>query len=109
MRRPMPFRPAIRPLALVGAAVAASLALAGCVPNTGNAASRVTVKIADDACAVSRSTADSGAVAFSITNSGTDVNEFEILADDKLRTVAEKENISPGQTVTLVAQLEPGT
>ncbi|MBC7589927.1 MAG: hypothetical protein H7226_02635 [Salinibacterium sp.] len=39
-----------------------------------------------------------GAVSFSITNSGTDLNEFYILADDKLRIVGEKENVIPGQT-----------
>jgi iron uptake system component EfeO len=107
----MPARPSAlrRPVALVAAALAACMVLSACVQNHTSATSRVTVKITDDTCAVSRATANSGAVAFSITNSGTDVNEFEILADDKLRSVAEKENITPGQTVTLVAQLEPGT
>jgi iron uptake system component EfeO len=37
------------------------------------------------------------------------VNEFYILADDKLRIVGEKENITPGATVDYVAQLSPGT
>jgi len=101
----MPFRPAV----LVGTAITVSLALAGCVQNDASTASRLTVKISDDACVVSHATAASGTVAFTMTNSGTDVNEFEILAHDKLRTVGEKENIAPGQTVTLVAQLQPGT
>ncbi|HEY4152572.1 MAG TPA: imelysin family protein, partial [Pseudolysinimonas sp.] len=99
----------IRPLALAGIAVAIAIALTGCVPNHAATTSRLTVKITDDSCAVSASTATSGSVAFTLTNSGTDVNEFEILADDKLRIVGEKENVTPGQTVTLVAQLEPGT
>jgi iron uptake system component EfeO len=99
----------IRPLAVVGLAVAAALALAGCVPNHTATASQLTVKITDDGCAVSTPTAVSGNVAFTVTNAGTDVNEFEILADDKLRIVGEKENVTPGQTVSLVAQLEPGT
>ena len=106
----MPIRPlAARSLAIVGVAVAAALALAGCVPNNVATTSQLTVKITDDGCLVSDSTAVSGNVAFKLTNSGTDVNEFEILADDKLRIVGEKENVTPGQTVSLVAQLEPGT
>ena len=99
----------IRPPAIAVAAVAVALVLAGCVPNNVATASQLTVKITDDGCAVSGTTAPSGNVAFKLTNSGTDVNEFEILADDKLRIVSEKENVTPGQTVSLVAQLEPGT
>jgi iron uptake system component EfeO len=99
----------VRPPALAGVVVAAALVLAGCVPNNVGTASQLTVKITDDGCAVSGSTAVSGNVAFTLTNSGSDVNEFEILADDKLRIVGEKENLTPGQTVSLVAQLEPGT
>ena len=99
----------IRPLAAVGVAAVLALALAGCVSNNVAAASKLDVKITDDGCAVSAATASSGAVSFTLTNSGTDVNEFEILADDKLRIVGEKENVTPGQTVSLVAQLEPGT
>jgi iron uptake system component EfeO len=101
-----------RPLASVGLAVAlaitAAAVLTGCVQNN-SASTRVSVKILDDSCTVSRSTVHAGAVAFTLTNSGTDVNEFEILSGDKKRTVAEKENIAPGQTVTLVAQLDAGT
>lgn len=92
---------------LAGAGVLA-LALTGCVPNqTGGDA--LTVDISDDACSVSVAKATAGAVTFSITNNGTDVNEFEILASDKLRIVGEKENVTPGQTVSYVAQLNPGT
>jgi iron uptake system component EfeO len=99
-----------RPLATVGAAAAALLVLAGCVPNnTDGGAAALTVAIADDSCAVSTDTAAAGAVTFSLTNNGSDVNEFEILADDQLRIVGEKENIIPGSTVDYAAQLEPGT
>lgn len=99
----------LRPLAVAGVAVIAALALSGCVPNKVATASQLTVTITDDGCAVSASTAPSGNVAFTLTNKGSDVNEFEILAEDKLRIVGEKENVTPGQTVSLVAQLEPGT
>ena len=96
---------------LAGAAGAGALALVltGCVPNNAAGGSALTVAITDDTCAVSEATTAAGNVTFSITNNGTDVNEFEILADDKLRIVGEKENVTPGQTVSYVAQLAPGT
>lgn len=92
---------------LAGAGILA-LILSGCVPNDAGTTA-LSVAVTDDACEVSESTTTAGAVTFSITNSGTDVNEFEILADDKLRIVGEKENVTPGQTVSYVAQLAPGT
>ncbi|OOB91919.1 iron uptake system protein EfeO [Rathayibacter sp. VKM Ac-2630] len=94
---------------LAGAGVLA-FALSGCVPNSAASSSAaLDVAISDEACDVSAATASAGAVTFSLANEGTDVNEFEILADDKLRIVGEKENVTPGQTVSYVAQLEPGT
>ena len=95
---------------LIGIAGAGALALAlsGCVPNQP-ASAALTVDVKDDACVVSQNTAETGAITFEITNSGTDVNEFEILAEDKLRIVGEKENVTPGQTISYVAQLAPGT
>lgn len=106
------FSPLVRRPAVVTAlAGVLALALAGCVPNSPAAqgGSALTVDIKDDACAVSAAEATAGSVTFSLTNSGTDVNEFEILASDKLRIVGEKENVTPGQTVDYTAQLEPGT
>ena len=94
--------------AAAGLAVLA-FALAGCVPNATAGSTALTVDVTDDSCVVSENTATAGAITFSITNNGTDLNEFEILADDKLRIVGEKENVTPGQTVSYVAQLEPGT
>jgi len=85
-----------------------ALALTGCVPNSANRTT-VSVAITDSTCLVSEVAATSGSITFTIKNTGSDVNEFEILADDKLRIVGEKENITPGQTVSYVAQLEPGT
>lgn len=100
-------RPARTPLAATAALGLAALALTACVPN--NAGTALTVDITDSGCAVSADTAEAGAVSFELTNSGTDVNEFEILAEDQLRIVGEKENVTPGQTVSYVAQLDPGT
>jgi iron uptake system component EfeO len=98
-----------RTLAGVAGAGILALALTGCVPNNQAGAATLAVDVTDDTCVVSETTAASGAITFEITNSGTDVNEFEILADDKLRIVGEKENVTPGQTVSYVAQLAPGT
>ncbi|RUQ99237.1 iron uptake system protein EfeO [Labedella endophytica] len=99
-----------RPLPLAGGIALVSLALAGCVANNPtDDASALTVSIADDACEVSADSAAAGVVTFSLSNDGSDVNEFEILADDKLRIVGEKENIAPGQTVDYVADLPAGT
>lgn len=97
-----------RPALGFAALTAVALTLTGCVANnTGTDA--LSVDITDDSCAVSTATAPSGAITFRATNNGSEVNEFEILAEDKLRIVGEKENITPGQTVDYVIQLEPGT
>jgi iron uptake system component EfeO len=99
----------IRPLLVVAAAAGAALALTGCVPNAPvGGASAIAVAITDDTCEVSTATAPAGNVTFELTNSGSDVNEFEILAEDQLRVVGEKENVVPG-TTTYTAQLQPGT
>lgn len=97
-----------RALAASAAVTALALALTGCVAKT-DLATAIAVDITDDTCDVAVDTAPAGAVTFSLTNHGSDVNEFEILADDKLRIVGEKENVTPGQEVEFVAQLAPGT
>ena len=100
---------------IAGAAAAGALALVltGCVPNnTGggsNASASIKVAASDKSCDLSASTAPSGPVTFTISNTGSDVTELEILAADKLRIVGEKENVGPGTNPTYVAQLEPGT
>jgi len=105
----MPTRTTARtPLTAVAALGVAALALAGCVPNAPGGTA-LTVEITDTGCAVSANTAVAGPVSFELSNAGSDVNEFEILADDQLRIVGEKENVAPGQTVSYVAQLDPGT
>jgi len=101
-----------RLIAGVAAAGALALVLAGCVPNAREAAgagSRISISASDSACDLSTSTVASGAVTFTITNTGSDVTELEILAHDKVHIVGEKENIGPGTSPRYVAQLEPGT
>ena len=109
-----------RSRAAAGIAVVAALSLTGCVANSsstpaasGSAAAKdgapLTVTITDDTCALSAATAPSGVVNFKLANNGTVRNEFEILAEDKLRIVGERENLGPGTTVDYSITLQPGT
>jgi len=102
----------------VVAAALAALVLpfaAACVPNetadpsASGSAGALTVTSTDTACDVSATEADSGTVRFSVTNAGDDVTEFYLLGEDGLRVVAEVENVGPGLSRDLIAQVEPGT
>jgi iron uptake system component EfeO len=97
------------PALAVGLA-AAALVLAGCVARTDVAAAdALTVSAAGDACAVSAATAASGPLAFEVSNTGDQVTEFYLLAEDGLRIVGEVENIAPGASRTLTVVAQPGT
>lgn len=107
---------------VVSAAMVSAMGLAGCTANNSSSSSSSTeqtasseaadgvieVTITDDNCVVSANSAKSGTVTFSVTNNGTAVNEFEILAEDQLQIVTERENITPGTTVEVTAILETG-
>jgi iron uptake system component EfeO len=97
---------------LVGAAAAlgvVTIVLAGCVAKADVAASdALTVTSTADGCEVSGSSATSGTLAFDVTNSGDEVTEFYLLADDGLRIVGEVENIAPGASRTLTVVAQPG-
>jgi iron uptake system component EfeO len=86
------------------------LALTGCVANApaGSANASLTVDSSADACTISAAEAPAGTLSFSVTNSGDQVTEFYLLADDGLRIVGEAENIGPGLTRDLVVQLAEG-
>ena len=86
------------------------LTLTGCVANApaGSDRASVTVDSSTDACAVSAQETPAGNLSFSITNTGDQVTEFYLLADDGLRIVGEAENIGPGLTRDLVVQLSEG-
>ncbi|WP_345752890.1 iron uptake system protein EfeO [Microbacterium rhizophilus] len=109
-----PLRPRIaRPsIALVGAALGA-VALSGCVPNSATAPGEagpgaLAVTSTDEACEVSAATATSGTLAFDVTNDGSQVTEFYLLAEDGLRIVGEVENVAPGASRTLTVVAQPG-
>jgi iron uptake system component EfeO len=57
---------------------------------------------------MSDTAAPSGNVVFEVTNGGSDVTEFYLLADDGLRIIGEVENIGPGITRNLVVRASPG-
>lgn len=98
------------------AAIALTVPLAGCVDNapptqdsgTAGGPAALTVDSSADACTLSATTAPSGNLVFTVTNTGADVTEFYLLADDGLRIVAEVENIGPGLSRDLVTVAKPG-
>lgn len=98
------------PLAVLGLALAACTDNAA-APLTGGSAGSgpITVTLADDGCTLSATSVPSGQVTFTITNQGTVPNEFEVLAEDKLRILTEKENIGPGSTVEVTTSLAEGS
>ena len=89
------------------ASLALTLPLAGCVENSSG--DSIDVQAKEDVCTVATNSVESGTSTFSITNSGERVTEFYVLADDGLRVIAERENITPGSTADLTVQLEPGS
>ena len=94
----------------IATGAAALLALSACVSNTSSAkgATSIDVESTASACKVSLSTAPSGTVEFTVTNSADKATEFYLLADDGLRVVGEVENVAPGAPRKLTVTLEPG-
>lgn len=114
--------PSRRAVLRAGSASAAILAVAGLAACTDNptasggsgggtqaAGGPITVTITDDGLELSRTSVPAGQITFSVANKGTVPNEFEILADDRLRIITEKENIGPGTTVEVTTALAEGT
>lgn len=104
--------PVLSRTVLAGVAVA-TLTLAACTDNapstTASADARaLTVQATDTSCQVSAASAPSGTLRFAVTNTGSKINEFYVLASDGLRIVAEVENIGPGLTRDLVVAAPAG-
>lgn len=106
------------------AALVAAAAMTGCTTNTpagapagstagsGDptaSAGTMAVQATDTSCGVSAATAPSGNLVFNVTNGGSKVTEFYLLASDGLRIVGEVENIGPGISRNLVVQAPPGS
>lgn len=83
--------------------------LAACTSTATTSAGAITVTSTDDACEVTSSQAPSGVVRFTITNAGSQVTEFYLLAEDGLQVIGEAENIGPGLSRDLVVTAAPGT
>jgi iron uptake system component EfeO len=97
---------------ILATTVTGLIALTGCVANGSSGTTThkaLTVESTATACTVSEHEAPAGSVRFSITNSGDQVTEFYLLADDGKRIVGEAENIGPGLSRDLVVQLSAGS
>lgn len=88
----------------------AALALSGCVPNTGADADATSVDVESSAteCIVSTTSAPSGSVVFTVTNTGEQETEFYLLGDDGKRVVGEVEHIGPGTSRDLTVTVTAG-
>lgn len=69
----------------------------------------ITVTSSDDACTLSSAKVGSGTLNFTVKNTGSQVTEFYLYAEDGKRVVGEVENIGPGLTRELVVTVSPGT
>lgn len=108
--------PSLRRAVVIVALVGAGGLLASCTDKADSGATkdgsdpaRLTVTATDDACTVSSAEAPSGTLTFAVTNTGSKVNEFYLLAEDGVRVVGEVENIGPGLTRNLVVRVKPGS
>ena len=101
-----------RKLVGVAACVLGAPLLAGCTENPSQASDQadrgpITVRATDTTCDVAPQSAPSGRLQFIVTNGGSKVNEFYLLAEDG-RVVGEVENIGPGLSRDLVLTAGPG-
>jgi iron uptake system component EfeO len=104
----MPSR-STRNVLLLALSGAVALSTAACTTATDASASgAIGITSTDDACEATAAQAPSGVVQFTVTNAGSQVTEFYVLADDGLAIVAEVENIGPGLSRDLVVQAAPG-
>ncbi|NLV79587.1 MAG: peptidase M75 family protein [Rhodococcus sp.] len=84
------------------------LALAGCTEKASSDADAITVTATDSSCEVSATEGTTGHSTFSVTNQGTKVTEFYVLATGE-RALGEVENIGPGLTRQLIVNIpDPG-
>ncbi len=104
-----------RPLRSLAVTAALLLPLAACTENTDSSASgskdaqKIAVESSAEDCELSADEAPSGNLVFTVKNTGKDVTEFYLLAEDGLRIVSEVENIGPGLSRDLVVTAKPGT
>src|SRR6185503_396759 len=103
-----PMRPA-HTLAVAGAAVLSISALAGCGGDDKSGAKGDSAKITatDKSCEIGKKEFPAGTHTFKVKNEGSKVTEVYFYAPGA-KIVTERENIAPGTSVDVVAQLSAG-
>jgi iron uptake system component EfeO len=78
-------------------------------PASSGGSGTINVESSADACQLTSTKAPSGNVVFKVKNTGAEVTEFYVYAEDGLRIVGEIENVGPGLSRDLVLRAAPGT
>ncbi len=105
---------------LLAPSLVAIVALAGaCTDNSkeeasdkesgGSGPTTIDVESNDTECKLSATEAPSGNVVFTVDNTGGQVTEFYLLAEDGVAIIGEVENFGPGLSRDLVVRAEPGS
>ena len=94
--------------ALMATASACSVTESKDTSSSGSAGA-ITVESSAEACELTAGEAPSGNVAFKVKNTGSEVTEFYLYAEDGMRIVGEIENVGPGLSRDLVVRAAPGT
>jgi iron uptake system component EfeO len=94
--------------ALVATSSACSLTEAN-KPSSSGKSGKITVESSANGCRLNTDKAPSGNVAFKVKNTGKDVTEFYLYAEDGMRIVGEIENVGPGLSRDLVVRAAPGS
>jgi len=95
-------------------AVAALTATSACSltesnePSGSKGSGTINVESSADACEMTSTKAPSGNVVFKVKNTGNEVTEFYLYAEDGLRIIGEIENVGPGLSRDLVVRAAPG-
>jgi iron uptake system component EfeO len=97
-------------LAMTSVALVSMSTLSACGNKDDKAGGSDAIKVtaSDSACDVGTRSTTAGPVTFKVTNTGSQVNELEVLAPDG-KIVSERENIGPGTGVEVTVQLAAGT
>ncbi len=97
---------------LAAALILAAPVLAACTETSSSDASderTLTVSSTDEECTLSADEAPAGTLTFDVTNDGSRVTEFYLLAEDGQRIAGEVENIGPNLTRQLVVDVPAGS
>ncbi|MCZ7629171.1 MAG: EfeM/EfeO family lipoprotein [Microthrixaceae bacterium] len=96
-------------VALIGACTDNTKESASDTEETGEGPTTVEVTDTGSDCTLSATEAPSGNIVFSVTNEGSEITEFYLLAEDGKAIIGEVENIGPGLSRDLVLRADPGS